>query len=101
MLAGITGGGDIMRIGIKFGVAYIAAWGLEMMLGKRVFTPAFVGGSLDAIQDVIKTYVAPTFPQLGDPLALYYEPMMLPPRRGAIGEYYQGPGMGDAYDHAS
>jgi hypothetical protein len=98
MIGGMAGGGDIMRIGIKFGVAYLSAWGLEMMLGRRVFTPAFVGGSLDAIQDAVKTFIAPTFPQLAEPLSVYYEPAM---RRPAIGEYYQGPAMNDGFDQAT
>jgi hypothetical protein len=97
MLAGVTGGGDIMRIGVKFGVAYLSAWLLEMVMGKRVFIPAFVGGSLDGVQDVIKTFIAPTFPALAEePLQVYYEPTGMLPAPG-VSEYYQ-PSMSEDYD---
>ena len=75
MIAGIAGDQPIMRIGIKVLVAYMSAWGLASFMGQRVFMPAMLGGSIEAIQDAIKTFIAPTFPMLAEnyePLELYY-----------------------------
>lgn len=89
MLGGI-GNQPLMRIGAKLGVAYLTAWGAEKMLGARWFMPVMIGGSLEVIQDVVRTYVAPSVPALAAaeyPLEMYYEaPLMLPPG-GQMSEY--------------
>lgn len=108
MFVGITGDQPLFRMAIKLGVAYLGAWALEMGFGRKVFVPAFVGGSLEVAQDAIKTYVAPTFPFLSayqEPLESYYERPMLPPNgpnangntgmgnypnRSRMGSYYGG-----------
>lgn len=62
----------MMRIAIKAGTAYLAAWAGEVLMGqRRVFMPMFLGGAMSAVEDVIKTYVAPTFPMLADDLDIY------------------------------
>jgi hypothetical protein len=83
-----------MRIGVKLVVAYISAWGLSSFMGARVFTPAMLGGSIEAIQDAVKTFIAPTFPMLADPLEVYYEPRRLP---AGMGEY-MGDGLSPDHD---
>lgn len=100
MVAGIAGDQPLMRIAVKIGVAYLSAWGLASFMGQRVFMPAMLGGSIEAIQDAVKTFIAPTFPMLAanyEPMELYYEPRAYLPRAGAMGEY-----MGDGLspDHA-
>lgn len=99
MITGMVGDQPIFRIAVKLGVAYISAWGLSSFMGSRVFMPAMIGGSLEAVQDAVKTFIAPTFPMLAanyEPLQIYYEPRaMMPAVRGArrgMAEYY---GMGD------
>lgn len=99
MITGMVGDQPIFRIAVKLGVAYISAWGLSSFMGSRVFMPAMIGGSLEAVQDAVKTFIAPTFPMLAanyEPLQMYYEPRaMMPAVRGArrgMAEYY---GMGD------
>jgi hypothetical protein len=106
MIAGVVGTNDIIRIGIKLGVAYVSAWSLSSFMGQRVFMPAMVGGSLEAIQDAIKTFIAPTFPMLAanyEPLQLYYEqPRNVPalrPRGRAMGLYdHMGDGLSPDHD---
>lgn len=57
--------GPGMRIAIKAGVAYLVAWGGEMMMGRRFFMPLFLGGSAEVLQDIVSTYLKPMFPMLG------------------------------------
>ncbi len=105
MIAGVVGDQPIVRIGVKLGVAYVSAWALSSFMGSRVFMPAMIGGSLEAIQDAIRTFIAPTFPMLAanyEPLQLYYEPraqmQRLPARRG-LGTYYDlGDGLSPDHD---
>jgi len=85
MLAGFglpgNGAQPLIRIGTKLGIAYLASWLLEFGFGKKVFVPAFVGGSLEVGQDIVNTYITPFFPTLGayqDPLEVYYERSMIP-----------------------
>lgn len=99
MVSGIAGDQPIMRIAVKVGVAYLSAWGLASFMGQRVFMPAMLGGSIEAIQDAIKTFIAPTFPMLAanyEPLEAYYEPRYLPGPRG-MGEY-MGDGLSPDHD---
>jgi hypothetical protein len=99
MVSGIAGDQPIMRIGVKFLVAYISAWGLSNFMGSRVFMPAMLGGSIEAIQDAVKTFIAPTFPMLAanyEPLDAYYEPRYLP-APGMVGEY-MGDGLSPDHD---
>jgi len=106
MIAGVVGTNDMIRIGVKLGVAYVSAWGLSSFMGGKVFVPAMIGGSLEAIQDAIKTFIAPTFPMLAanyEPLQLYYEgPRGLPAVRGrgrAMGLYeHMGDGLSPDHD---
>lgn len=76
MVGGVVGTSDIARIGVKIGVAYLSAWALSLAFGQRVFMTAMIGGSLEAIQDATKTFIAPTFPMLADygGMGVYYEP---------------------------
>lgn len=55
-------GSPVTRIGWKLAIAYITAWGLEMLGGE--FTPAFIGASGDAVQDFSNTYLVGTIPGL-------------------------------------
>jgi hypothetical protein len=99
MVAGIAGTSDISRIGIKIAVAYLSAWGLASFMGQRVFMPAMLGGSIEAIQDAIRTFIAPTFPMLAanyEPLEAYYEPRFLS-RPGGMAEY-MGDGLSPDHD---
>ncbi len=99
MVAGLGGGQPVIRIGLKFLVAYISAWGLSNFMGARVFMPAMIGGSIEAIQDAVKTFIAPTFPMLAanyEPMELYYEPRMLQQR--GMSEYYMGDGLSPDHD---
>jgi len=93
MLGGLTMGQPIMRMATKLGVAYLGAWLLEMGFGKRVFTYAFVGGSMEVVQDFAKTFIAPMFPMLGayqEPLEVYYERSAIENGGNGIGAYYTG-----------
>lgn len=84
-------GGPLMRMGIKLGIAYVSAWGLEMAFGRRVFTPTFVGGSIEVIQDAVRTFISPMVPQLAAaeyPLEFYYD-RPLPPPEERMGAYYE------------
>jgi hypothetical protein len=105
MITGMVGDQPIFRIAVKLGVAYISAWGLSSFMGQRVFMPAMIGGSLEAIQDAIKTFIAPTFPMLAanyEPLQIYYEPRVpaVAARRRAMGLYPElGLGDGLSPDH--
>jgi len=77
VVGGIGQGNDFVRIGIKVGIAYAAAWMFEQFMGRRVFVPTFVGGSIEAIQDTVKTFVTPYVPMLAAaeyPLQSYYKP---------------------------
>ena len=80
----------LVRIGTKLGIAYLGAWLLGFGFGRRVFVPAFVGGSLEVIQDIAATYIAPYFPTLGnyqEPLQVYYERQAQ--INNGMGDYYQ------------
>ncbi len=97
MIAGAIGDQPIVRIGLKLGVAYLSAWGLSSFMGSRVFMPAMLGGSLEAIQDAVKTFIAPTFPMLAanyEPLELYYEPQRFA-RGRALSAYPEYGDLGD------
>jgi hypothetical protein len=104
MVAGFVGDQPIMRIAVKLGVAYISAWGLSSFMGQRVFAPAMIGGAMGAIQDVVTTFIAPTFPMLADygSMGIYVEaPRAVPQvrRRGGVGEYYHvGDGLSPDHD---
>lgn len=68
----------IARIGVKAGLAYVTAWGVEMMMGRGVFTPVFLGGMAEVIQDTVRNFISPMFPALAAaeyPLEAYYEGM--------------------------
>lgn len=100
MLGGLGGDQPVIRIGIKFGIAYVSAWALSSFMGSRVFMPAMLGGSIEAIQDAVKSFIAPTFPMLAanyEPLGTYYEPAFLPPSRGGLAEY-MGDGLSPDHD---
>lgn len=97
MVSGFVGDQPVMKIGVKLGVAYLAAWGLSSFMGQRVFVPAMLGGSMDAIQEAVKTFIAPSFPMLADYGAMesYYEPTrLLPPGMGE----YMGDGLSQEHD---
>jgi hypothetical protein len=101
MLAGVGGDQPIIRVALKLGVAYASAWGLSNFMGSRVFMPAMLGGSIEAIQDAIKTFIAPTFPMLAanyEPLELYYEPRGYLPTPGMA--EYMGDGLSPDHDVA-
>lgn len=93
LLGGLTMGQPLVRMGTKLGVAYLAAWMLEFVGGRHVFTPAFIGGSIEVIQDFAKTFIAPMIPALGayqEPLEVYYErPAAAENGNNGIGVYYQ------------
>jgi hypothetical protein len=98
LFAGIGGDQPIMRVGIKLIVAYFSAWGLSSFMGQRIFVPAMIGGSIEAIQDAVKTFIAPTFPMLAEnyePLETYYEPRFLPP---SAMSGYMGDGLSPDHD---
>lgn len=76
----------IVRIMVKGGLAYLVAWGGEKLLGRRYFMPLFLGGALEAVQDLVKTFLAPSFPALGD----YNEGV----HAGEIGTYYNSAALG-------
>ena len=61
----------MMRIGIKAITAYLTAWGFEVMVGKAVFMPVFLGGAMAAVEDIVKTFITPAFPMLADDLDIY------------------------------
>jgi len=99
-MLGALGGQPIVRMGVKLGLAYATAWGLEAALGRNVFTPAFLGGSLEVVQDAVRTFISPMIPQLAAaeyPLSIYYEAPALPAR---VGAYYGESDVGD-YDTVS
>ena len=76
---------------MKFGLAYLATWIAEQMMGRRVFTPVFLGGAVEGVQDVVRTYIAPAFPALAAsefPLESYYQPPEALPAPGQVGAYY-------------
>lgn len=99
MIAGMVGDQPIMKIGVKLGVAYLSAWALSNFIGAKVFAPAMLGGSMDAIQEAVRVFIAPTFPMLADYSSLesYYEPRVMLPNRG-MGEYYMGDGLSPDHD---
>lgn len=88
----------VMRIGAKIGIAYLGAWGLSNFLGRRYFTPLLLGGSIEAIQDFVKEFVAPQFPQLAaayEPMGIYYGGNQAALPAPGMGSYYGQ--MGDAW----
>ena len=64
----------LVRIASKAGIAYVSAWTLETMFGKRMvnFETVFLGGMIEVIQDTVRTYISPQVPLL----AQAEEPMM-------------------------
>ncbi len=99
MLAGMGGDQPVIRVGLKLGIAYLSAWALSSFMGSRVFMPAMLGGSIEAIQDAVKTFIAPTFPMLAanyEPLELYYEPRGMLPGPGMA--EYMGDGLSPDHD---
>jgi len=98
MLSGIGGmDSPIMRVALKVGIAYVSAWGLSNFFGQKVFIPAMLGGSMEAIQDAVKTFIAPTFPMLAmnyEPLETYYEPRRLTSGMNS----YMGDGLSPEHD---
>lgn len=87
MLGGV-GDQPLMRMAVKAGTAYLFAWGWEVMMrDKRNFTPIFLGGAMSVVEDIIATYIAPTFPMLaGDNYGVYpHQAMGVYPQ---LGQHY-------------
>lgn len=88
--------GDLGRIATKFGIAYLTAWTAEQFFGKRWFMPVMIGGSIEGIQDTVRTYISPVVPMLAAaeyPLEIYEEQPLLPSPDGmgtylGIGTYF-------------
>lgn len=97
-MLGQMGGGagqPIVRMGIKLAIAYGTAWLLENFMGRRVFVPTFIGGSIEVIQDFTRTFISPMIPALAQaeyPLEVYYEPPAITEKENetTLGDYYQG-----------
>lgn len=89
----------LMRIAWNLGMAYVSAWGLSMLGGDRVFTPAFIGGAMVAAQDFVTNYITPLVPQISGSggMGVYYQGPRLPAalpavaRRPGMGVYYRPP----------
>lgn len=95
-LSGIVSSTPIARIGVKA----LSAWGLgylgKMFLSQRTGNLLMVGGFVDALDDAVKTFVAPFIPALGD-MSSY--PMLPMGSYATLGDYATpyGSAMGSEY----
>lgn len=75
----------LVRIAGKGAVAFGLGWLGKRFLGQRVGQMLMVGGMVEAMNDAVKTFVAPYVPALADDMSVYPQ----------IGSYVQ---MGAGYD---
>lgn len=93
MVGATITGQPLMRIAWKLAMAYVSAWGLSQVGGDGIFTPAFVGGSMDAAQDFVTNYITPLVPQIagGGGMGVYYGGPRVPARTGMAAYYRPAP----------
>ena len=87
----------LARIAAKGLLAWGLGWIGDMTLGRRAGQLIAIGGAVEVMNDVVKTYVAPMVPALAaaeiQDLSAYFQPP--PAQRQTVGAYYNPSGSQD------
>lgn len=87
----------LVRIAGKGAVAFGLGWLGKRFLGQRVGQMLMVGGMVEAMNDAVKTFVAPYVPALADDMSVYPQIGVYP---NLSGNDYDSPLSVSSYDEA-